>query len=222
MGFRSVTPNAGSGVNSLLVTRPSGAVAGDILLAFVRQNEDTNTVTPPSGWTPLQGGVVGTGRFSAYGADGAVAALTFNFSGAADVVAHVLCYTGVIQIDSSALGSADTSSGVAITAPSLTPQAGITDNILVCGFSARQGTGPAVAPPGTMNERWENSFPAILDTADEIITGSSATGTRVAAMSSANLNRMAISVMIRANPTAPPVTDHPVLYPFISRYMGRF
>ena len=60
--FRS----ASTATDSRTVSRPSGVVAGDLLLASLEVDADPVTVTGPAGWTLLQDTVAGAGTASAF------------------------------------------------------------------------------------------------------------------------------------------------------------
>lgn len=221
MGFRSSTHNSVQAANSLACTRPTGAVTGDILVAFVRTQDTAPAMTAPSGWTVRQEAVIGSSpasRFAICTADGAVSSLTWTFADAtADLVIDVLCYTSVGAVDGSSIAAGSTSSGTTIGAGAgVTPTTAA--SIVVCGYSARQGTGPTIDPPAGQTERTDNSFPSILETADEAYVGTSATGSRTATLSAAQLNR--IGGMVVLTDTTP--SGSPAGPRTISQFAGFF
>ena len=49
-----VTNHNGTGSNGLTISKPTGAVAGDVLVAQLVVNSSSTTITPPSGWTLIR------------------------------------------------------------------------------------------------------------------------------------------------------------------------
>lgn len=53
--FRSAAENYATTGTSLTITKPSGTASGDLLVAVIYFNGNSNTITPPSGWTSIGG-----------------------------------------------------------------------------------------------------------------------------------------------------------------------
>jgi hypothetical protein len=153
MAITQVGSATGAGTNgaaTATVTKPTGVVNDDILLAFIARDAGTaNVVTPPTGWTLIRdtndGGGVTIGMSSYWkraSGEGANYAWVFPGSdGAALITAWRGCIGTGTPIDVNS-GGPTTGNSVNIDAPTLTPT--LTDDLLLCGYVIDNG-GAAVS-----------------------------------------------------------------------------
>lgn len=127
----TATPTSGSDV---VLSKPTGTVEGDVLVAFITVNwTSTPTITPPSGWTQV-------GTWGASGASSTHAGVWYKVAGASEPTS----YTWTIS-------TTMTDSGSAIvrytpTAPTTPP--GIID-AAAAGSTATPAVAPSVTTTGT-------------------------------------------------------------------------
>jgi Calcineurin-like phosphoesterase len=192
-GITFVAVSSGSAADSrtLVLSKPAGTGAGNLLLAglSVRGNP---TVTAPAGWALVRSDADGccTARQAVYwklaGAN-EPASYTFTFSAPKSAAGGIVAYAGVnpitpIDAHSGRANAASTS----VTAPSLTTSA---PGAMLVFFGGTRPTATFTPPPG-MQERWDRaaggSFPTSTEAADQLLTSAGASGTRVARATSSN------------------------------------
>jgi hypothetical protein len=185
--FRAITSASASGATSLTLTRPSGHVVGDLLLAVLLFTGGSGiTVTTPAGWAQVlrqnDGTTAGLLVLRQRNISSMPDVHTFTFSGAVTVVGCLAAYGGVAQaapIDASA-AQANAASTTA-TAPSVTTSK--TNALRVALFGAESGA-PSIAEASGMSERAEVSLGGLtLSVHDEAQATAGASGTEAATLS---------------------------------------
>ena len=153
--------SAGNGglLDTVTVSRPTGTVAGDLLLAQIANRQSAYTLNAPAGWTLLRretgGSTVGTMATSAvfwrWAAAGDPVSWTWTMSASPGVqmVGGIAAYSGVHA--TSPINASGVASGTSVTAttPSITTT--VADTRLVHLLAKRQEQLPA--PTGTTG-RW--------------------------------------------------------------------
>ena len=193
------TGATGTAVNgdtaTLSLARPSGVVAGDVLLAHVvlhTHGFNANPLAPPSGWTTVRvdtdNNHVTAGVFWRKATGSEPSSYTFtNNSGdtTQQATGAILAYRGLdpaTPIDGHA-GTADITGSDNLVAPSVTTTQPSARLLSLIG-SYGNDHGPAT-PPGSMTEQYEGtvvSESAVVEilgeAADEVVATAGATGTR--------------------------------------------
>lgn len=191
LAFRSAATAAdGAAPVSLTVSKPTGVVNGDVLVAFVVISADKSIAAAPAGWTLLDSRSTGTATgdclhavyYKTASSEGST--YVWDFSGGADAAAAILAYSGVstsasINVSGSRLMS---SSSTTHTTPSVTTSSDDTVTISAYGtnpvfngdltFTTPSGlTSRAEADPGagTTNR-------AVLKVFDKTTSSAGATG----------------------------------------------
>ena len=152
-GGTSITTGATSG--SLTIAKPSGAVAGDVLLAAVTAagNHTTHNITPPAGWTFVRkDGVNQMGQFVYTRVVGSSEPSSYTWSGLiGDASGGIAAYSGVDTADpvNTSSGDFDSNPGTTIAPLITTTRA----NVVIVGIfglinSVNQ------TPPGSMSSVW--------------------------------------------------------------------
>ena len=202
--FRSVATATNGHSSTITVNRPTGTVAGDLLLAFVALPAADTVSAAPSGWTQLAavdtGGATANIEAHAYwrlAAGGDPSSWTWTFSGSADATALIVAYQDASTggpIDVSASSSADPGD-TTIEAPSVTTTH--TADLLVTGYAVSDQVAASFTPPSGMTERadFQNGRTA-LGLADVVLGATGATGTKTATVSSTPDSWAAFSVAI--------------------------
>lgn len=170
----SVTATSGT---TLMVNKPSGVVAGSLLLAAVYvQASSIPTITPPSGWTSL--GTVSSGSQRAqvfYLVAGASEPTNYTFTSSLTIVAGTAVlegytFTGTGVVGASAFGSQAV--GAVVIAPTVT--VALPNSLLYCAFfTVTLGTGVTGMTTRAAVENGNRDV-AVFDQA----VGAGATGTR--------------------------------------------
>lgn len=162
--FRAANSATASGTTDVVVTKPSGTVAGDYLLGFMSLGSSGGggaSMIGPSGWTFLGvGGVDGnTGNLAVWElVAGASEPSTYTFGKGGitgNATAAILGFSnpdaapvdaGPVFNDSTTTGTSQVATGVTSTR---------TNDILVCAFASNSGGGTAgsYTPPSGMTER---------------------------------------------------------------------
>ena len=153
VSFRSYDANDNGGAaTTVVVTKPSGTVEGDIMIAFITADID-NTITPPDGWAQIDTALYTTTleSWAYYKIAGASEGADYTWTGTSDnLIGHILTFskTGGTWADPSGAGlhSSATANAAEITTGSVTALAG---SFLVCGFS-NEGSGTVSTPPADM------------------------------------------------------------------------
>lgn len=210
--FVSSTTANGVGT-SITVPTPSGSGGGRLLLAVVRQKKTTGTVTPPGGWTMIREDV-GSARSSLFQrvpVASEPAEHTFTIAAAeSEAEAHMLLYSGVdtaSPIADHGVGSnTDRIEDVPVAAPSLTPP--VAGSTYVAFWSAK-ASGPSFAA-SSVTKRTDTAVNAALATGDQVLSTTSATGSRTATLSESSDRRIGQAVVLRpaggTTTTTSPVT----------------
>ena len=205
IAFRAAANGANTGGNSVVLPKPAGTFAGDVLLAAVAVR-GTPTVTAPAGWSTVRTDartttyrqvvfvhVVGGSEPSSY---------TFTFSVAGTAVGTVAAYSGVDNANPIDVHGGQVTSGSAtITAPSVTTTA--SNDELVAFFAITGNT--TIGTAGGMLERTEIVSPkaakskltASLDDEADPTAGPSGARTATAAASGHGIGQL---VALRAAP----------------------
>lgn len=170
----SVTATSGT---TLMVNKPSGVVAGSLLLAAVHvQASSIPTITPPSGWTSL--GTVSSGAQRAEvfrKVAGGSEPTSYTFTSSLTIVAGTAVlegytFTGTGVVGASAFGSQAV--GTVVIAPTVT--VALPNSLLYCAFfTGTLGTGVTGMTPRAAVENGNRDV-AVFDQA----VGAGATGTR--------------------------------------------
>jgi putative Ig domain-containing protein len=206
IAFLAATTKSASAA-SLVINKPAGVAAGDVLLAGIAVR-GAPTLTTPSGWTkvmehtttgstPLRQAVyaklAGASEPSTY---------TFTYSTSVRSAGTIVSYRGA-ALPVAAFAGQPNASAKSITAPSLTPaSAG-----MEVGFFGVLNSS-AVAPPPGMLEQAELAYSSYIkiETADDVVDPV-ALGTRVATAATAGLNVGQVVLLRPANKT--PVVTNP-------------
>ncbi|HEY8179523.1 MAG TPA: Ig-like domain-containing protein, partial [Candidatus Limnocylindria bacterium] len=193
VSFRASASAANTGTNNLVLPRPVGTVAGDVLVAGVSVR-GTPTITPPAGWTAVRNDPRGSTFSQAlyvHVAGGAEpASYTWSFSAAGTAVGTIAAYSGVDTAQPVAGHGGQVNTGTAIVAASLTTSV---PNTRLVGFFGIVGK-PTVSPPPTMIERQEivtakgTSSRLTMELSDQTLASTGASGTRTATASSSAAN----------------------------------
>jgi hypothetical protein len=160
IALRAVS-SAGNGglLDTVTVSRPTGTIAGDFLVAQIANRQSAYTLNPPAGWTLLRresgGSTVGTMATSAvfwrWAAAGDPGTWTWTLSGSPGVqmVGGIAGYSGVHP--ASPINASGVASGISVSAstPSITTT--VAGTMLVHLLAKRQEQLPA--PTGT-TARW--------------------------------------------------------------------
>lgn len=159
VGATIPTPNT---VSSVTMSVPTGVQEGDLLCVVIVRQVNTQTVSPPDGWTTHinfnSGGVPSRRMYVASKLAGASEGpAVFNFSGSGNTATVLLAYRGVATVTP---GTPFFSEGAATaTAPSIAMPA---DGLLVGSFFGN-GAGTAMsistAPPGMTLQ----AYPSVAD-----------------------------------------------------------
>jgi hypothetical protein len=173
---------------SLTITKPTGTVQDDVMVANIYVVGTNPTITAPSGWTLILSTLDGTtARLSTYykvaGAS-EPASYQWTFSGASMTEGGIITFYGVITTSPIDVydGQANAAS-TSYTAPSVTTTVG--NAMLVAAFGAKAGgSSNTVTPPAGMTECYDvgqnNNGPSCTEAATVAQTSAGASGTKVA------------------------------------------
>jgi len=191
IAFRSANTAAASGT-SITLTKPSGTVSGDVLVAAI-DIAGTTTVTAPSGWTLVRSTTSGSSLTQATYVHAAgstePSSYVWRFSSSRTVSGIVAAYVGVSTTTPVDVSSGGSSAGsTSVTAPSVTTTAGGELLLGVFGAAAKA----TVTPPTGMIEHAERlggtgNTRVLSELADQQV-GAGATGTRTATLSKSGAN----------------------------------
>jgi hypothetical protein len=185
--FRAIASASASGATSLTLTRPSGHVVGDLLLAVLLFTGGSGiTVTAPAGWVQVlrqnDGTTAGLLVLRQRNISSVADSHTITFSGSVTVVGCLAAYGGVEQavpVDASA--SQANAASTTATVPSVTTSKA--HLLRVALFGAESGS-PTVAEATGMLERAEVSLGGLtLSVQDEAQATAGASGTEAATLS---------------------------------------
>jgi hypothetical protein len=184
--LRAVSSTNARNDNNLHVTKPSGVVSGNLMIAAIGVRPTLN-ITAPAGWTLIRTDTSGTTMrqaiFRKVATSNEPSSYNFTFSSRAQsATGAILRYEGVVSatpIDAQGGQTNPTSSSIA--APGLTASM---PNTLLVGFFG-MANNPLVAPPSGMDERAETrqnggSSRLSLEVADQVLPLAGNTGSRTA------------------------------------------
>ncbi|MER6942481.1 hypothetical protein ABT294_00535 [Nonomuraea sp. NPDC000554] len=184
VAYRSSSSASGSSAGSFTCPKPTGVVAGDVLIAFQAGyvNDDTSMTTPTGGaaWAQLGSTVVGGEGLSVktwWKAAGASEPATYSFAHDNQCVAIIVAASGGATSTPVVAGSF-AGTGTAVTTPSVTP-AGSADLEIRCAAVAA-ASAATFTPPGGLTEQQDRNVPGKnlgASAATRILTGGGATGT---------------------------------------------
>ncbi len=215
----SISPLSNSSVDVLTIAPPAGLVEGDLMLAFLSQNNPGNPiVTPaPAGWTLAQtrtytndGSRVGVSVYYrlASAADVAAGSFTFRFDDSRRSAGALLAFRGVDAVTPlNAIASQGNNTSTNLTAPGITTADNQTMLVALYGFV--QGSNTATPPPG-MTEAFDAATGAgpngvTIAGAYAIQPAPGPTGTRVAVADTASVNA---GVLLALTPAPTPVASY--------------
>ena len=159
--YRSSASTSNASANSLTITKPTGVVENDIMIAGIGSDTDTMTITPPAGWTTLgkisQSGVMLETFWKKAGASEG-ANYTFNYSATVRSVGLITAYLNCASSPVDVENGQTTSSGTSHSTPSVTTTV---DNCrLVCVFCAINAT--AWTAGGSLTERVDQASSTVM------------------------------------------------------------
>jgi len=153
--YRATASNVANNSSSVVLSKPTGVVDGDVMVASIGTSYVSGlTVTPPSGWTFVGNGVNSACCFVwvyAKAASGEPASYTWNFSAAVYVAGGISAYWNVDTLTSVDVQAGAGSSGANETTPTITTTQ--TDEMLVASFIG--SVNGSWTPPTGMNERFD-------------------------------------------------------------------
>ena len=161
IAFRSATSGSGSAA-SIVVTKPSGVVSGDVLITMIQTN-GAPTITPPSGWSLVieqdrNSGVAHGYIYRKVAGGSEPADYTFSLSASGAFAWGCAAYTGVdntTPVDVSA--SQEEASQATYTGPSATTT--VADTMLLGIYGAR-GTNTWANHSASFTERLDTAYSA--------------------------------------------------------------
>lgn len=175
----SASAIAASATDTLVVSKPSGVQAGDLLLAIMACN-DTRTWTGDTGWTEIFDTGAAPGLRAAYriatGTEGSSFTFTMNASRLQSGI--VLAYRNAAY---DAVGSSAADSDGSVTAPSVTLSA---DGLLIAAFANATGSRTFDTPSGMapIAADTDSDAPSFALFGQEVGAGASGTRDGVAAL----------------------------------------
>lgn len=167
---------------TLTITKPTGVVDTDVLVAALSTSDDADTPTPPAGWTQMADATIGTTRrvtmwyrvVASAAGEGASYQWTSITSGrTSGMIARYSGVDNATPIDVTASSNSDTNVAASITT--------VTNGaMLVSAFGVnRTASSGTCTAPGTMTKQYEASGSGRdLAFADETFATAGATGTR--------------------------------------------
>ncbi len=191
IALRASAVGTNTGATNLVLPKPAGTVAGDVLIAAVTVRS-TPTITAPVGWTTVRtdtrGNALRQAVFVHVAAPGEPTSYTWTFSQALTAVGTIAAYSGVDTANPiNAHNGQATASSTTITAPSVTTNVANAELVAFFGITGKTG----LTPPSGMTEQREVSTPNGAGTkvtgalADELRLPSGATGSRLATIAAA-------------------------------------
>jgi hypothetical protein len=193
--LRATTQTAGGGgASSITLTKPTGTVQGDVMIAVVGLSGN-NTITDPGGWTTISntlGGGTNARLASFYKVAGASEPATYVFTISTNtrIAGGMLTYYGVDTTNVlDVTGSSNNGTSTSVTATSVTTTRN--GSKLVGVFSSEDDTANTYTPPTGMDERIDvvsgNELifnDVAIEVADKIQIPAQATGDKTATVSS--------------------------------------
>ncbi len=207
IAFRAAS--SATGVDWLTLARPTGTIAGDVLVAQVANRYSAYPLNAPSGWNLVRressGGEVTSAVFWRVATSTEPTSATFSLSGTSGVqmAGGIAAYSGVstsnpVDVSGVASGTGDTA-----TTPSVSTT--VANTRLVHTLAKRQESLPA--PSGT-TERWRllsgsGTATEGVSAGDEFFAGPGATGGRASTNGSFSAQWIAHTVALRPIPGTP-------------------
>lgn len=185
IGFRGSTTTGGQNT-TMALTKPTGTVAGDTMLAHIVLREDV-ALTAPSGWTLVRRST--TSPFSAIyvklAGSGEPASYAWT-SASVRYAAGLGTWTNVSSVAAINAHAGAAGTGSSIVAPSITTS--LPNTMLVAFWSIHDNR--SVTIPAWMTSRWQVDSNQVGARADQVQTSAA---TELFAPSGATLDRIAIS-----------------------------
>ncbi len=136
--------SGGAAATSIVITKPSGVVSGDVMLAAVSFQTGNNTVTPPSGWTLVRhiGDGFGMDVYRKTAGGSEPANYTWSFLTADKLAGGIVAFSGVNGTSPIQVENGIAEGGTIVTAHT-TPTINVTGSAswVVSIFGCRDGTG---------------------------------------------------------------------------------
>lgn len=195
-GYRSYDETTSASASGVTITKPSGTISGDLLIAQYRVNRASITITPPAGWTSIRKDEQGTRSSELFyrmagGSEGA--SYAFSHSGGAEsVVGTIMCFSGcsLTAAVGASNGVGNASGGPSVS--TITPAAA--NNIIVM-FVTNENASTAAYALATSSP----TFVEVYDTGSSgyktaaaygLRSASTATGTATATGDTANITQI--------------------------------
>jgi len=197
ISVRSASSIGGNGVSSVILTKPTGVVAGDLLVLVAHNDPDgsASSITSPAGFTRLTGfsesiadydNAGGKGKIwyrVATSGDVSASNYTVGVDSNTSSVVEMLCVTGQALTNPFNAGptfSTNPTTDSTHVAPSVTPS--VNDALLICGASAFSNSGARTyTPPSGMTEQTDQQADPTdflwASTASLVLSGGSGTPT---------------------------------------------
>lgn len=209
---------ANNNVSSVQINNPTGLAVGDLMLAFVSQNNPGSPiVSSATGWTSVLTrtytngtDTVGTSVYYRFAtaADISNGSFTFSFTSSRRSAGAIMAFRGVDTVSPiNASGSQGNASSTSLTAPSITTLD--RNTMLVAYYSFVQGSNSATPPTG-MTEAFDiatgagpNGLTVEGGYGSQAAVG--ATGTKVATAASASVN---IGALVALSPAATTLAEY--------------
>jgi uncharacterized repeat protein (TIGR01451 family) len=196
---------------SVMLTKPAGTSAGDLLLAAVSTRRTGSTITPPTGWTQIRNSDNDTDNlrmvtFRKFAGASEPASYTFTIANGERSAAGLSVYRNVaaatpVNAENAQASSGETSS---VVAPSVTTT--VANTRLVAFFNTRANEPVTSVSPAMTFRYFAQSGPETtssrvrVTTYDATFVGPGATGTRTASLAAARYN---IGALIALTPAGP-------------------
>lgn len=217
--YVSSSTTAGSGADTILIlTKPSGLAAGDVMLALVSQRSsnlplDQNMASTPAGWTLVatkdDGSTVGALVYVKVATASEPASFSWTFGSSGRAAGGIDAFRGVDNVNPiNASGSQANTASTSYTAPSITTT--MTGTMLVSFYSATDGNGSVKTSTG-MTQAFTAATGAgpngeVVGSSYAIQPATGASGTKVSA-SNTSLN--SIGALVALKPASATVSiDH--------------
>ena len=188
--FRSSSFAANATVQNLVIPKPAGVVAGDVMVAVLDVKVNP-TVTAPSGWTLASANSNGselTQRiYTKVAGATETSSYQWNFNENRAASGGILAYRGVSTTSPlEVVGTVGRATSTAITAPSVTPTSSGT--VVLAAFGINNVS--AITQPAGTTERGEVASSSKIKTevAEFVQTTASATGAKTATAASSGVN----------------------------------
>lgn len=163
VAIQSSSSTAWAGANNVVITKPSGLIVGDLLIAFVFYQDGGITITPPSGWTTLRtttDGNIAIWSFYKIATSTETAATDFTFGASSSIEIG----GGMVRIDGfptspiwTSAGATTTSTATPSFANTITPA--VADSLLIMAVVCHKGTGTiSTYAIATSNPTWVETF----------------------------------------------------------------